>query len=74
MNHEVYVARRILRKPDEFISVIESCSPGPYIELFARGTRPGWEMWGDQALADYEPTWNTYANHTVFTNDSKTDE
>ena len=28
------------RKPDEFISLIEACSPGPYLEMFARGTRP----------------------------------
>ncbi len=53
------------RKPDEFVRMIESCSPSPYLELFARGTRSGWEMWGDQASEDYEPTWNTYANHTV---------
>lgn len=25
----------------------------------------GWDMWGEQATADYEPTWNTYSNHTV---------
>lgn len=53
------------RKPDEFIQLIESCSPGPYLELFARGDRDGWDMWGDQATADYEPDWSTYANHTV---------
>lgn len=53
------------RKPDEVISIIESCSPGPYIELFARGVRDGWAMWGNQANKDYEPTWNTYANHTL---------
>ena len=52
------------RKPDEFVSLIESCSPGPYIELFARGCREGWDVWGNQAEASYEPTWNTYANHT----------
>ena len=57
------------RKPDEFIKLIESCSPGPYLELFARGTRPGWDLWGDQATDDYEPTWNTYANHTVSSKD-----
>jgi N6-adenosine-specific RNA methylase IME4 len=48
------------RKPDEQYSIIESCSPGPYLELFARGTRAGWATWGDQAL-DYTSTWNTYA-------------
>ena len=53
------------RKPDEMIPIIEACSPGPYLELFARGDREGWAMWGNQAAADYEPTWNTYANHTV---------
>lgn len=53
------------RKPDEIIPLIEACSPGPYIELFARGDRPFWDMWGNQATADYEPTWSTYANHTV---------
>lgn len=52
------------RKPDEFIPMIESCSSAPYLELFARGKRPGWDMWGDQATDDYEPTWSTYANHT----------
>lgn len=53
------------RKPDEIIPIIESCSNGPRIELFARGDRDGWDMWGNQASADYEPTWSTYANHTV---------
>lgn len=53
------------RKPDEIIPIIEQCSPGPYIELFARGDRRGWDMWGNQASADYEPTWKTYKNHTV---------
>jgi N6-adenosine-specific RNA methylase IME4 len=37
------------RKPDELYTIIESCSPGPYIELFARGTRPGWCGWGFEA-------------------------
>lgn len=53
------------RKPDEFVSLIESCSPGPYLELFARGDRSNWDMWGNQASADYEPTWDTYSNRTV---------
>lgn len=53
------------RKPDEFYKLIEECSPGPYIELFARGERPGWDVWGNQADAGYEPDWPTYANHTV---------
>ena len=53
------------RKPDEIIPIIERCSPGPFIELFARGDRKGWAMWGNQADASYEPTWNTYSNHTI---------
>ena len=52
------------RKPDEMIPIIEACSSGPYLELFARGVRPGWDMWGNQADGDYEPDWSTYANHT----------
>lgn len=53
------------RKPDEIVPIIERCSSGPRIELFARGDRDGWDMWGNQADASYEPTWSTYANHTV---------
>ena len=51
------------RKPDEFYDIVESCSPGPYLELFARGTRPGWTGWGNQA-EQYEIAWDTYANHS----------
>ena len=36
------------RKPDELYSVIEACSPGPYLELFARHRRLGWDSFGDQ--------------------------
>ncbi len=59
------IKREHSRKPDEFIPIIESCSQGPYLELFARGDRDNWDMWGDQAQEDYEPTWETYSNHTV---------
>jgi len=37
------------RKPDELYDIIERCSPGPYLELFARHSRPGWFQWGDEA-------------------------
>jgi N6-adenosine-specific RNA methylase IME4 len=37
------------RKPDELYDVIEACSPGPYLELFARAPRPRWKSWGDEA-------------------------
>ena len=48
------------RKPDEFYELIESCSTGPYLELFARGPQPNWTSWGNQA-DDYEIGWETYA-------------
>lgn len=48
------------RKPDELYSIIEACSFGPYLELFARGARPNWTAWGDQADQLYKPTWKTY--------------
>ncbi|MDE0212277.1 MAG: MT-A70 family methyltransferase, partial [Boseongicola sp.] len=48
------------RKPDELYSVIESCSKAPYLELFGRGKRPNWTVWGDQAIDDYVPDWPTY--------------
>jgi N6-adenosine-specific RNA methylase IME4 len=37
------------RKPDELYPIIERCSPGPYLELFARHSRPGWALWGNEA-------------------------
>jgi N6-adenosine-specific RNA methylase IME4 len=52
------------RKPDEQYDIIESCSSGPFLELFARGTRKGWSTWGDQATSGYAPTWSTYAHHS----------
>ena len=56
------------RKPDEFVDLIEACSSGPRLELFARGIRNGWDMWGNQAEEGYEPDWDTYANHTIAVN------
>lgn len=55
------------RKPDEQYDLIEACSPGPYIELFARGKRKGWDSWGNQANEDYFPSWDTYSNHSQST-------
>jgi N6-adenosine-specific RNA methylase IME4 len=43
------------RKPDELYDIIERCSPGPYLELFARYRRPGWLQWGDEVPADPTP-------------------
>lgn len=52
------------RKPDEQYRLIQSCSPGPFLELFARGRRPGWTIWGDQADESYVPDWPTYRHHS----------
>jgi N6-adenosine-specific RNA methylase IME4 len=54
------------RKPDEQYPLIEACSPGPYLELFARGDRARWTLWGNQADASYEPTWKTYAYNSTI--------
>jgi N6-adenosine-specific RNA methylase IME4 len=51
------------RKPDGLYDIIEQCSPGPRLELFARGTRAGWHAWGKQAES-YAITWNTYKNNS----------
>lgn len=51
------------RKPDELYQIIESCSPGPYLELFARDTRSGWTAWGNQA-EHYEISWATYSHNS----------
>jgi N6-adenosine-specific RNA methylase IME4 len=40
------------RKPDEFYDLVESCSPGPYLELFARFKRPGWHQWGNEDVEE----------------------
>jgi N6-adenosine-specific RNA methylase IME4 len=52
------------RKPDEIFPIIEACSPGPRLELFARGPRAGWTVWGNQA-EEYEPSWPTYAHNSA---------
>ena len=43
------------RKPDELYDIVERCSDGPYIELFARYPRLGWTAWGDEAAHDVVP-------------------
>lgn len=53
------------RKPDEQYQIIESCSWGPFLELFGRGKRPGWTVWGNQAEDDYKPSWKTYAYNSA---------
>ena len=52
------------RKPDEQYPLIESCSPGPWLELFGRGVRQGWTVWGNQAREDWRPDWDTYPHNS----------
>ena len=51
------------RKPDEQYKIIESCSWGPYLELFARGKQEGWFSWGNQS-EEYNVDWPTYKNNS----------
>ena len=39
-------------KPEEVYDIIERCSLGPYLELFARRKRQGWQVWGDEVESD----------------------
>lgn len=43
------------RKPDEQYDLIEACSPGPHLEMFARYARPGWAVWGNESDDEIEP-------------------
>ena len=52
------------RKPDEQYPLIEGCSFGPRLEMFARGPRAGWAVWGNQSEG-YKPTWKTYAHNST---------
>lgn len=40
------------RKPDQIYDLIEACSPGPYLELFARFPREGWKQWGNEDVEE----------------------
>ena len=51
------------RKPDELYPIVEACSPGPYLELFARYPRPGWSAWGNEAAADVVPRGRAYKGY-----------
>ena len=43
-------------KPEAFLDLVESVSPGPYLEMFARRQRLGWDTWGNEALNHVEMT------------------
>jgi len=47
---DVFLAprRRHSQKPEEFFRIVERCSPGPYLQLFARNLRQGWTVWGNE--------------------------
>ncbi len=51
------------RKPDEQYPLIESCSPGPWLELFARHPQPGWIAWGDESDPEVTPRGQVHAGY-----------
>lgn len=52
------------RKPDEQYDLIESCSPGAYLEIFARHPRQGWTVWGDESNGDVIPRGVAHSGYT----------
>jgi N6-adenosine-specific RNA methylase IME4 len=53
------------RKPDEMYGIVEACSPGPFLELFARYPKPGWSVWGDEAAPDITPRGRQHRGYGV---------
>lgn len=55
------------KKPERAYEIIEACSPGPFLELFARQRRTGWEWWGDQAetYEESRPAIPMYNGHST---------
>jgi N6-adenosine-specific RNA methylase IME4 len=51
------------RKPDEQYELIEACSPGPYLELFARYPQPRWQCWGAEAAESITPKGKQYKGY-----------
>lgn len=41
-------------KPDAFYDLVEKASPGPYLEMFSRRSRFGWDYWGNESLGTAE--------------------
>ncbi|WP_279107117.1 MT-A70 family methyltransferase [Gordonia paraffinivorans] len=52
------------RKPDEQYPFIEACSPGPYLEMFARHPQPGWTAWGDESGDEVTPRGQVHRGYT----------
>ncbi len=59
------------RKPDEQYDIIEACSPGPYLEMFARYARPGWASWGLESGNDVSPRGRQYPSYGGAQSDVK---
>lgn len=51
------------RKPDEQYDLIERCSPGPYLEMFARYPQEGWMAWGDESSDEVQPRGRTHRGY-----------
>lgn len=51
------------RKPDEQYAIIEACSPGPYLEMFARYPQPHWDVWGNESAEDIVPQGKVYKGY-----------
>ena len=51
------------RKPHEVYGIIEACSPGPCLELFARERIEGWTQWGDEVDTYVQPDYPVYNGH-----------
>jgi len=54
------------RKPHEIYNIIEACSPGPRLELFARERVAGWSQWGDEVdtYLKHRPHYPQYNGHS----------
>lgn len=60
VNYLATQKREHSRKPDELYPIIEACSPGPFLELFARYPQPSWTAWGNEAASDVAPRGRQY--------------
>jgi len=52
INWGIFPVQGHSHKPEEVHKIIERCSPGPYLELFARRKFPGWSVWGNEVESD----------------------
>ena len=51
------------RKPDEQYAIIEACSPGPYLEIFARHPQENWIVWGHESGTEVIPRGKQYLTY-----------